>query len=190
MPITSFNQAPYFDDFNIKDTNDNNKTVKDKNYLRILFQPGFAVQTRELNQLQSVIQNQIEQLGNVNLKEGQAIIGDDLPQFSDDVDYMEFIPDTTALSTNFAGSFDSFVDNLKLQKTITDDSGKIAKILDVTQFTNATGDNANVKQVRVFLSYEKSEKFSTAQTETDVDGVEQSVGLTGTEGKELFYRNV
>lgn len=189
MPITSFNQAPYFDDFNIKDTNDNNKTVKDKNYLRILFQPGFAVQTRELNQLQSVIQNQIEQLGNVSLKEGQAIIGDDLPQFSDDVDYMEFIPDSTALSTNFAGSFDSFVDNLKLQKTITDDSGKIAKILDVTQFTNATGTFANVKQVRVFLSYEKSEKFSTAQTETDVDGVEQSVGLQDDEGKELFYRN-
>ena len=118
MPITSFNQAPYFDDFNIKDTNDNNKTVKDKNYLRILFQPGFAVQTRELNQLQSVIQNQIEQLGNVSLKEGQAIIGDDLPQFSDDVDYMEFIPDTTALSINFAGSFDSFVDNLKLQTDV------------------------------------------------------------------------
>jgi len=67
MPITTFNQAPYFDDYNIKDINDSNKTVKDKNYLRILFQPGFAVQTRELNQLQSILQNQIEQIGNLNI---------------------------------------------------------------------------------------------------------------------------
>ena len=178
MPITTFNQAPYFDDYNIKDINDSNKTVKDKNYLRILFQPGFAVQTRELNQLQSILQNQIEQIGKVSLNDGQAILGqgeDEEPQYSDNVDYIEFTPDAGILAANQFGSIENFVTNLKLQESITD-SRTTAKILDVKQFTN-TG--TNVEQVRLFLSYEKKEKFSA-------DGFNGSVG---DEGKELFYRN-
>ena len=46
---TDLNVSPYYDDF---DTNDN--------YHRVLFRPGFAVQARELTQLQSILQNQIE----------------------------------------------------------------------------------------------------------------------------------
>ena len=46
------NIYPYFDDF---DSN--------KNYLKILFRPGFAVQARELNQLQSILSHQISTIG-------------------------------------------------------------------------------------------------------------------------------
>ena len=46
---TDLNVSPYYDDF---DTNDN--------FHRVLFRPGFAVQARELTQLQSILQNQIE----------------------------------------------------------------------------------------------------------------------------------
>ena len=42
------NNKPYFDDFDIS-----------KNFLKVLFKPSVSVQTRELNQLQSIIQNQI-----------------------------------------------------------------------------------------------------------------------------------
>jgi hypothetical protein len=38
---TNLNAAPYFDDFNAEN-----------NYQRILFRPGFAIQARELTQLQ------------------------------------------------------------------------------------------------------------------------------------------
>ena len=48
--------SPYWDDY----TGQGNSG---KNYLRILFQPGRAVQTRELNQLQSAIQDQIDKFG-------------------------------------------------------------------------------------------------------------------------------
>lgn len=61
---TNLNVAPYFDDFD-----------ELKNYHRILFKPSNAVQTRELNTLQSIIQNQIERFGNQVFKDGAALSG-------------------------------------------------------------------------------------------------------------------
>ena len=60
---TDLNVAPYYDDFST-----------DKNFHRILFRPGFAVQARELTQLQSILQNQIERFGNHMFQEGTAVI--------------------------------------------------------------------------------------------------------------------
>ena len=53
MSRLSFNKAPYYDDF--KSSN---------NYMKILFRNGRSIQTRELNQIQSIFQNQIEQFAN------------------------------------------------------------------------------------------------------------------------------
>ena len=64
MPAnTDFNVSPYWDDFNI-----------DKDFYRVLFRPGFAVQARELTQLQTILQNQIEQFGNHFFKDGTIVI--------------------------------------------------------------------------------------------------------------------
>ena len=60
---TDLNVAPYYDDF---DPNDK--------FNRVLFRPGFAVQARELTQLQSILQNQIERFGNHMFQEGTAVI--------------------------------------------------------------------------------------------------------------------
>jgi hypothetical protein len=46
------NKPPYFDDFD-----------PSKNYSKILFRPGRAIQSRELTQIQSILQNQISILG-------------------------------------------------------------------------------------------------------------------------------
>jgi len=64
MAITYFNESPYWDDFN-----------KDKNYLRVLFRPGYSVQARELTQLQTSIQAQIERFGNHFFKDGTKVMG-------------------------------------------------------------------------------------------------------------------
>ena len=53
---TNFNIYPYFDDFE--------ENAKNKNYHKILFKPGTAVQARELTQTQSVLQDQIKLFGN------------------------------------------------------------------------------------------------------------------------------
>ena len=47
--LTNLNVSPYYDDFN-----------SDDNFHKVLFRPGFAIQARELTQLQSSFQNQIE----------------------------------------------------------------------------------------------------------------------------------
>lgn len=65
MPLTTdFNVPPYFDDYN-----------EAKKYYRILFRPATAVQARELTQVQSIIQNQIERFGNDIYKDGSVIEG-------------------------------------------------------------------------------------------------------------------
>ena len=65
MPInTDLNKSPYFDDFDVENQ-----------YYRVLFKPGFAVQARELIQLQSMLQNQVEQFGDNIFKEGSVIKG-------------------------------------------------------------------------------------------------------------------
>ncbi len=70
MAIKTYNQQPYVDDFGVKDIHFNNKTAEEKNFLRILFKPGVSVQVRELNQMQSILQNQIDKLGKGVFKEG------------------------------------------------------------------------------------------------------------------------
>ena len=70
MAIKTYNQQPYVDDFGVQDLKFNNKTAEEKNFLRILFKPGVSVQVRELNQMQSILQNQIDKLGKGVFKEG------------------------------------------------------------------------------------------------------------------------
>ena len=61
---TTFNYNPYYDDFN-----------EDKNFMRVLFRPGYAVQARELTQLQTILANQIEKFGNFIFQSGSPITG-------------------------------------------------------------------------------------------------------------------
>ena len=60
----NFNISPYFDDFDEK-----------KNYHRILFRPGYAVQARELTQLQTQIQDQINKFGKNVFTNGTIVLG-------------------------------------------------------------------------------------------------------------------
>lgn len=60
---TDFNVTPYYDDF---DSN--------KNFYRILFKPGYAVQARELTQVQSTLQKQIDRFGKHVFKEGSIVL--------------------------------------------------------------------------------------------------------------------
>lgn len=67
------NNTTYNDDFNA--LNEAGETVETKNYLRILFNGGRSVQIRELNQLQSILQSQIDKFGTSVYKPGSAVIG-------------------------------------------------------------------------------------------------------------------
>ena len=56
--------SPYFDDYD-----------RDKEYYKILYKPSVPVQARELNQVQSIFQNQIENLSGVNYNDGDIVSG-------------------------------------------------------------------------------------------------------------------
>jgi hypothetical protein len=60
----NFNTNPYYDDFD-----------GTKNYHRILFRPGYAVQARELTQLQTQIQDQIDRFGKHIFTNGSIVTG-------------------------------------------------------------------------------------------------------------------
>jgi len=68
MPLdkqtTTLAQTPYFDDYD-----------ETKNYHRVLFKPSVAVQARELTQLQTILQNQIERFGDNIFRTGTIIKG-------------------------------------------------------------------------------------------------------------------
>ena len=61
---TNLNVTPYFDDFD-----------EEKNYHRILFRPGVALQARELTQLQTILQTQVERFGDNVYVKGTIIDG-------------------------------------------------------------------------------------------------------------------
>lgn len=69
---TDLSQPPYFDDFD-----------EAKQFNRVLFKPARAVQTRELNQLQSILQNQVERFGSNVYKEGTIISGVNMTDLND-----------------------------------------------------------------------------------------------------------
>jgi len=59
----NFNVEPYYDDYD-----------ETKGFHRVLFKPGVAVQARELTQLQTILQKQIERFGRHFFKEGSMVI--------------------------------------------------------------------------------------------------------------------
>jgi hypothetical protein len=61
---TDLSRSPYYDDYNV-----------DKNFYRVLYRPGTAVQTRELNQMQTILQDQIDKFGRHVFTEGSVIEG-------------------------------------------------------------------------------------------------------------------
>ena len=68
---TNLNVAPYFDDFDPQ-----------SNYYKVLFKPAYPVQARELNNLQSILQNQVEDMGTHFFREGAKVIPGQLSYLS------------------------------------------------------------------------------------------------------------
>ena len=61
---TDLNVNPYYDDFD-----------ETKDFHRVLFKPAVPLQARELTQLQTILQNQIEKFGQFTFKEGSIVKG-------------------------------------------------------------------------------------------------------------------
>lgn len=89
---------PYYDDFD-----------EDKQFLRILFRPGHAVQARELTQIQSLLQNQISRFGKHIFKNGSMVLGGQTLYENTEVFYLKVnttdLNSTTIDVNNFLGKY-------------------------------------------------------------------------------------
>ena len=120
---TNLNVAPYFDDFDAT-----------KNYNKVLFKPAYPIQARELNSIQSVLQNQIEAMGDNLFKEGSVVIPGNAsykPRFRCVQIQSEFLGVPVRL----------YLDSLVGKKIIGRTSGVTARV--VTYITNQQSDNGN-----------------------------------------------
>lgn len=116
-----FNVDPYYDDFQ--------QNAANNNYLRVLFKPGYAVQARELTQIQSILQNQIKQFGNHIFQNGSPVIGGNMT-LDNKVKYLK-------LETSY-NNYDVNVEDF-LGKVIRSTNGRVqAKVLTTYYPTGAT----------------------------------------------------
>lgn len=96
---------PYYDDFS-----------DEKNFLRILFKPGYSVQARELTQLQTILQSQITKFADHFFKEGSKIFGGNVNTTFTTFIRIEknlIIPINTGFTTSTATS-DNYLNTLKI----------------------------------------------------------------------------
>jgi hypothetical protein len=141
MSVTAYNRPPYFDDFNTPDTN--NQVVTDKGYYRILFSPAYAVQNRELNQLQTMLQDQIDKFGLSVFENGSRVIEGEI-NFTDNVPYI----DVENLTTDFQNFIDlqKFIETQEIDASTGEPTSKLkAQIV----FRENLGDGV----YRLWLSY-------------------------------------
>ena len=116
---TNFNIDPYYDDF------DDNK-----DFHRILYKPGYAVQSRELTQSQTILQDQIKKFGDHVFKSGSIVTGGQI--FVQNTAYINLVS-TFSGNDITAANFD--------QEYITNESGtKKAYVLKAYDADTATGD--------------------------------------------------
>lgn len=121
MPInTNLNISPYYDDFDVE-----------KQFYKIMFKPAFAVQARELTQLQSILQNQIEQFGDNIYKEGSIIKGSNFTE----IQGLKFVKLQDGTATNFDPT-------LYISGEVTESIGGADTIVDVVY--KATGSDTNL----------------------------------------------
>src|SRR6056300_193901 len=122
MPATTdFNISPYYDDY-----------TESKKFHRILFRPSFAVQARELTQSQTILQNQIERVGDHLFKQGAMVIPG---QVSIDTNYT-----AVKLTSKSASSIDTYNGT-----TVTSSSGVVAEVVGVAATDGTDPDTLFVK---------------------------------------------
>ena len=165
----NLNVSPYYDDFD--DT---------KNFNRVLFRPGYAVQARELTQLQTLLQSQIGKFGDHIFKNGTVVKGCEFKLDSERA--FVKIADTDASS--------AAVSNTTLADYVGDTvtggtSGITAVILDI-----ATGTEAEIPDTKtLYLRYTSGDGATTAVHFTGGETLTVSSTVAGRNGDTFVVDN-
>lgn len=168
--LENYNLNPYYDDYS-----------DDKNFHRMLFKPSFAVQARELTQIQTILQKQVERFGNHIFQNGSVVTGG---QF--------FFQDAISLKLdNEYTSSTISVNNFKDKTILSQDGTKRAEVIKVYDNDLGTGDPKTliVKQIygNTFVQNETIRTSETSPVLANVssNGVNSAKTFSVNEG--VFY---
>jgi hypothetical protein len=141
-----FNVEPYYDDF------EGETGAREQNYMRMLFRPGYAVQARELTQIQSILQNQIKSFGDHIFKDGSPVQGGHLTfdnavssvflNASDDYSLSDF---SSQIITNSTGGIEKKAVVVAIDDTV--ESSTVGGALLVRYLTAGTFNNSEQLEV-------------------------------------------
>lgn len=136
--VKNYPNSPYFDDYD-----------ETKGFYRILFRPGFSVQARELTQMQTAIQAQIDRLGQYAFKDGDRVIGGQLNhEFK--IDYVKIEDVFTTGGTGYTTSnYLAEFEGTRIRGADTDGSGNRILATVIKVIAAADGD-----PITLFVKYE------------------------------------
>ena len=171
---TNLNVSPYYDDYDAK-----------KNFYRILFRPGYSIQARELTQLQSILQNQIESLGRRNFKQGDLVIPGEVG-LNNGLDFVK-LSSVSEVAVSEGGNivYKKYDIDLLVGQTLKGvTSGVTGKVVATRYATTLTADTVYVNYTSSGNSNNES-TFRQGETLEVVDGVNTPFLVVGTDGSVL-----
>jgi len=140
----NFNVDPYFDDFD-----------PNKNFHRILFKPGFAVQARELTQSQTILQNQITSFADAIFAQNTPISGGKVT-VNQNVYYLKLNATDNSGATITASDF--------LNGTVYSAGGNIVAKVVATVESTTTAAGGEGDPPTLIVSYISGDRFASGDT--------------------------
>jgi len=168
----NFNVSPYYDNFD-----------PTKEFYRILFQPGRAVQARELTQIQSMLQNQISSFGQNIFSEGSVVTGGQ-HQLDDSAFYLKVSPTYNNGTTTINVDFSNIVGNYIVEQS-TGKIGYVKQYVDVTATDPATLFVSIIQGTQTPFS--DSSTFTVYETQNSLTPLYYFTSLTGASGTCLLF---
>ena len=144
---TNLNINPYYDDFDA-----------DKQFYKVLFNPGRPVQARELTTLQSILQDQVETFGSHIFKEGAMVIPGGIT----------FDPEFYAVKlnqTNLGANVTLYLEQLVGKKI----SGETSEVNAVVQYVQLPNDE--VEYPTLYVKYLNADSNSEINPFTDAESL-------------------
>ena len=171
---TNLNVNPYYEDFD-----------RSKNFYKILFRPGYSIQTRELTQLQSILQNQIESFGKYAFKQGDLVVPGEVG-LNTKLDYVKLSSVSEVAINDGQNIVYKKYDISQLVGTELRglSSGVTATVLDTKVLTDASADTLYVNYLNSGDSNTDT-TFRQGETLEVVDGVNTPLLVVGTDGSVL-----
>ena len=171
---TNLNVSPYYEDFDVN-----------KNFYKILFRPGYSIQGRELTQLQSILQNQVESFGKYAFKQGELVVPGEVG-LNTKLDYVK-LSSVSEVAINEGNDivykkYD--ISQLVGQQLRGLSSGVVATILATKLATETSADTVFVNYLNSGNSNTES-TFRQGETLEVVDGVNTPLLVVGTDGSVL-----